>query len=337
MVMVSRVRGPACPARLIPAAEAAPWMWIRPPVDDVLNSFEAVFLLPTTNDRHKRNQSCRNMAPSARLLRAARRNLTMTRQFPIHDFLVPALFSQATTTTSWRLLSTTAARSAVGTDLSGNDKAQPTSKDNATTTTSSSSSTKTGKRKPLTQAQRDFLSSALRVNQAGELAATLIYEAQTPVVTAGQPHLRPLMRHMHEQEMGHLRTFSALLARHRVRPTALYPAWSAAAWTLGWATAVLGREAAMACTEAVETEIGDHYNGQVRELLAMAQGWEEDGYEVGGELRELLATLRRIRDEELEHLDHAVEHDAKLAEPHWLLTGVIRMGCRGAIWVSERV
>lgn len=191
--------------------------------------------------------------------------------------------------------------------------------------------------KPLTPAQRDFLSSALRVNQAGELAATLIYTYQTPRVVAREPHLRPLMQHMHAQEVGHLATFDALLARHRVRPTALYPVWSVLASGLGWATAALGREAAMACTEAVETEIGDHYNNQIRVLLEMVAQWEADGYDVDPELRELLRTLRRIRDEELEHLDHAVEHEAQRAEPHWLLTGVIRAGCRGAIWVSERV
>ncbi|KAK2069544.1 hypothetical protein P8C59_004112 [Phyllachora maydis] len=187
------------------------------------------------------------------------------------------------------------------------------------------------------RALRDFLSSALRVNQAGELAATLIYTYQTPRVVAREPHLRPLMQHMHAQEVGHLATFDALLARHRVRPTALYPVWSVLASGLGWATAALGREAAMACTEAVETEIGDHYNNQIRVLLEMVAQWEADGYDVDPELRELLRTLRRIRDEELEHLDHAVEHEAQRAEPHWLLTGVIRAGCRGAIWVSERV
>ena len=62
-----------------------------------------------------------------------------------------------------------------------------------------------------------------------------------------------------------------------------------------------------------------------------------EGYEVGAEFRELLGTLRRIRDEELEHLDHAVDNDAKQAVPHELLTSVIRAGCRGAIWISERV
>lgn len=100
---------------------------------------------------------------------------------------------------------------------------------------------------------------------------------------------------------------------------------------------MMGREAAMACTEAVETEIGDHYNSQIRTLLAMADSMKSEGKEMGPELSKLVGELRRIRDEELEHLDHAVENDAKKAEPHWLLTGVIRLGCRGAIWVSERL
>ncbi|PHH82977.1 hypothetical protein CDD82_4091 [Ophiocordyceps australis] len=188
-------------------------------------------------------------------------------------------------------------------------------------------------KKPLTQAQRDYLDSALRVNQAGELAATLIYAAQTPILTRRHPHLAPLMQHMAAQESAHLKTFNALLARHRVRPSALYPLWSLAASALGWSTAMMGREAAMACTEAVETEIGSHYNAQIRTLLE----FEQDGTDLGPDLQELVGTLRRIRDEELEHLDHAVEHDAKKAEPHWLLTNIIRTGCRGAIWVSERV
>lgn len=268
------------------------------------------------------------MPPSATLLRAGRRNLTAARQFPVHDFLAPALFYPAAS--SRRLVSSTPARRA---EVADSTPSPERPQDGGPTSTSPNR----GKRKPLTKEQRDFLSSALRVNQAGELAATLIYTAQTPPVVRRQPHLRPLMRHMYEQEEGHLATFNALLARHRVRPTAMYPAWSALSYGMGWATAVMGNEAAMACTEAVETEIGDHYNGQVRELLAMVRGWEEEGYEVGPEIRDLVATLRRIRDEELEHLDHAVEHDAQKAEPHWLLTGAIRLGCRGAIWVSERV
>ncbi|CAM1500957.1 Fc.00g101190.m01.CDS01 [Cosmosporella sp. VM-42] len=211
------------------------------------------------------------------------------------------------------------------------------------TTSTAQASVSTGsadapkKLKPLTKEQRDYLDSALRVNQAGELAAVLIYAAQSPVLLRQRPHLRKLMAHMYDQEVGHFNTFNSLIHKHRVRPTALYPLWSVMATGLGWSTAMMGYEAAMACTEAVETEIGGHYNEQIRTLLEMITKWETEGYEVGEELSELVKTLRVIRDEELEHLDHAVEHDAHKAEPHWLLTGVIRAGCRGAIWVSEKV
>ncbi len=93
----------------------------------------------------------------------------------------------------------------------------------------------------------------------------------------------------------------------------------------------------MACTEAVETEIGQHYNGQVRVLLKWVEEMEEKGEEVGEELSGLVATLKRIRDEELEHLDEAVGEGAKQAKPYELLNRVIRSGCKSAIWVSERV
>jgi ubiquinone biosynthesis monooxygenase Coq7 len=190
---------------------------------------------------------------------------------------------------------------------------------------------------PVFESHFNAPSSKLRVNQAGELAATLIYTAQTPPIASSHPHLRTLMKHMYDQEASHFSTFNSLLAKHRIRPTAMYPLWTLAASALGWGTAIMGREAAMACTEAVETEIGGHYNGQVRVLLEMAEQMEKNGEEVGAELQELIETIRRIRDEELEHLDHAVDNDAKEAVPHELLTGVIRAGCRRAIWISERV
>lgn len=206
----------------------------------------------------------------------------------------------------------------------------PTRRNLATTT---EPKTKT----PLSKTQKEFLDRALRVNQAGELAATLIYTSQSPPINKAYPHLRPLMKHMYDQEAGHFKKFNELLAKHRVRPTAMYPVWHVAATALGWSTGALGREAAMACTEAVETEIGEHYNSQVREFLAWSKELEDRGEELGDELKVLIQDVRRIRDEELEHLDHAVENDAKEANPYELLTGVIRAGCRGAIWVSERV
>lgn len=142
---------------------------------------------------------------------------------------------------------------------------------------------------------------------------------------------------MYEQEAGHFSTFNHLLAKHRIRPTAMYPVWVAAASILGWGTGLLGREAAMACTEAVETEIGTHYNDQVRVLLNWVRDMEDRGEEVGDEIAHMVKDLKRIRDEELEHLDEAVGQGAQEAKPYELLNRVIRSGCKGAIWISQRV
>ncbi|KAL8954465.1 MAG: hypothetical protein Q9183_007105 [Haloplaca sp. 2 TL-2023] len=233
---------------------------------------------------------------------------------PVLDFLVPAL---AYPRRSLRHASSTTSSSA----------SQPPSPANAPPKA----------RRPLSKEQSAFLDSALRVNQAGELAATVIYTAQTPPLLRSHPHLRSLMQHMYSQEAGHFSTFNSLLAKHRIRPTAMYPVWKVAATALGWGTAMLGREAAMACTEAVETEIGDHYNGQVRVLIRWMRDMEERGEEVGEEMRGLVEELKRIRDEELEHLDTAVGEDAREAKGWPVLNNVIRGGCRGAIWISERI
>jgi len=189
----------------------------------------------------------------------------------------------------------------------------------------------------LTKTQRDYLDRALRVNQAGELAATLIYTAQTPPVVRAHPHLRPLMRHMYDQEVGHFSTFNKLIAKHRIRPTAMYPIWEIAATFLGWSTGIMGREAAMACTEAVEMEIGSHYNEQVRKVLSWVADADKRGEEIDDEIKDLLTILRKTRDEELEHLDHAIENDAKEAQPYELLVNIIRLGCKGAIKISEKI
>jgi ubiquinone biosynthesis monooxygenase Coq7 len=51
----------------------------------------------------------------------------------------------------------------------------------------------------------------------------------------------------------------------------------------------------------------------------------------------MVAIFRRIRDEELEHLDHAVANDSKEAKPYDPLVDAIRLGCRTAIKISEKI
>ncbi|MGZ3235705.1 MAG: demethoxyubiquinone hydroxylase family protein, partial [Croceibacterium sp.] len=101
----------------------------------------------------------------------------------------------------------------------------------------------------------------IRVDQAGEYGATRIYTGQLAVMGDRAPH-SPDIRAMAEQEAAHLAKFDALVARRGTRPTALQPFWSAAGYALGAATAMIGPEAAMACTAAIEEEIDRHYTRQ---------------------------------------------------------------------------
>jgi ubiquinone biosynthesis monooxygenase Coq7 len=162
----------------------------------------------------------------------------------------------------------------------------------------------------------------LRVDQAGEYGATRIYAGQMAVMGNRAPHAQEVAS-MAMQEAEHRRIFDELAARRGVRPTALQPLWSVAGFALGAATALIGPEAAMACTAAIETEIDEHYTQQLGEL--------------GGEDPELGALIEKFRDEEREHRDAALAAGAEKAPAYPLLFGAIRMGCRLAIKLSERI
>ena len=49
-----------------------------------------------------------------------------------------------------------------------------------------------------------------------------------------------------------------------------------AGYALGMGTALMGKEAAMACTVAVEDSIGTHYSDQLRSLLEDASRYPDD-------------------------------------------------------------
>ena len=164
--------------------------------------------------------------------------------------------------------------------------------------------------------------SMLRVNQAGEYGATRIYAGQLAVLRKDSTAAHVIAR-MAQQEDRHLEKFNAMLAERRVRPTALHPIWNVAGFALGAATALLGEKAAMACTDAVETEIDRHYGEQLEAL--------------GEDDPELAAEIADFRAEELEHRDTARAHGAAEAPGYPLLTAAIRAGCRAAIGLSKRI
>ncbi|GLK44410.1 MULTISPECIES: demethoxyubiquinone hydroxylase family protein [Novosphingobium] len=162
----------------------------------------------------------------------------------------------------------------------------------------------------------------LRVDQAGEFGANRIYAGQLAVMGTRGPHSTEIAG-MAAQETEHQAKFDAMIAQRGVRPTLLQPVWSAAGFALGAATALIGPEAAMACTAAIETEIDRHYTEQLEEL--------------GDEDPELGAAILKFRDEEREHRDAALAAGAEKAPAYPLLFHAIRMGCRVAIKLSERI
>lgn len=107
---------------------------------------------------------------------------------------------------------------------------------------------------------------------------------------------------------------------------------------MGAGTALISPQAAMACTEAVETVIGGHYNEQLRCLTNQFELKKTDGsVSVPTEISDLTKTVRQFRDEELEHLNTAIEYDSKKAVPYMILTEGIKGICRVAIWTAERI
>ncbi|KAG8513616.1 5-demethoxyubiquinone hydroxylase, mitochondrial [Galemys pyrenaicus] len=174
----------------------------------------------------------------------------------------------------------------------------------------------------------------IRVDHAGEYGANRIYAGQMAVL--GRTSVGPVIQKMWDQEKDHLKKFSDLMVALRVRPTILMPFWNVAGFALaftaldltipGAGTALLGKEGAMACTVAVEESIARHYNNQIRTLM------EEDPEKY----QELLQVIKKFRDEELEHHDIGLEHDAELAPAYAALKRVIQAGCSAAIYLSER-
>lgn len=175
--------------------------------------------------------------------------------------------------------------------------------------------------------RRALVEEMLRVDHAGEVGAVQIYAGQLWMLRRGSADYR-LIESMKKGEEAHLATLQALMADRRARPTALLPLAQVAGWLLGAASALLGPAGAMACTVAVETVIGGHYNDQIRTLLAAGHGAEE---------AQLLAVFRKHRDDELEHLDTGLASGAEAAPAYAAVTTAIKAGCVAAIEVVKRV
>jgi ubiquinone biosynthesis monooxygenase Coq7 len=176
-------------------------------------------------------------------------------------------------------------------------------------------------RLPGDPSKEELVAQIIRVDQAGEYGAKRIYEGQLAVL--GRTDAAPALRSMLAKEEAHLAEFNRIMAARGVRPTALEPVWHAAGFALGAATALLGKEAAMACTVAVEEVIGAHYAEQAAKL--------------GDDEKDLRETVAAYSRDELAHRDEALAAGAERAPAYPVLTEAIKGATRLAIWLSKRI
>ena len=176
-------------------------------------------------------------------------------------------------------------------------------------------------RLPGDPSRAELIARMIRVDHAGEYGAARIYDGQLAVLGraagAGEIH------RMAEQEKSHLEAFDRLVVERQVRPTALSPLWHVAGYALGAASALMGERAAMACTVAVETVIGEHYAGQAARL--------------GDDEAELRALIEECRADELGHRDVALAGGAEEMTGYGPFSRAVKAGTRLAIWLSERL
>ncbi len=150
--------------------------------------------------------------------------------------------------------------------------------------------------------------------------------------------------------MFHRNTFENILAANGIRPTILTPLWHVAGFSLGAITALMGKESAMLCTEAVETAVGEHYQDQITKLEQMEQEQARRYNSLSARINRGWHTVRylikvRYRPEgfsDLEFLAHCLlkQHLDHYQVPLWLaptrLTRLQRkMMINEADWAAE--
>lgn len=170
----------------------------------------------------------------------------------------------------------------------------------------------------------ESIHSMLRVNYAGERAATRIYQAQLKVL--GDSSIADALKKMKTQEEEHLKAFDDLMQQHQVPPTLFEPLWDKASSLLGLMSALAGKKAAHACTIAVEEVIEQHYHHQLQILKDKT------------EHTKLRTLIQRCLDDETAHKNIAQDaggRDCKIFSKK--ISHGISLCCQLAIALSKRI
>jgi ubiquinone biosynthesis monooxygenase Coq7 len=186
------------------------------------------------------------------------------------------------------------------------------------------------------------LSEIIRVNHAGEYGAVQIYSGQLKAFAKKRDfEILPEIEYMKQQEMNHLQFFNKKLIETQTLSTIFLPLWHCLSYGMGYISAKMGDDFAMTCTESVEKVIDKHYAKQIDYLDQINQKDDEgDGNHAIDELKNAIV---KFRDEEIEHMDHAIKYKNELYQSkrrkkmNDIFGKAVKITCKAAIAISKKI
>jgi 3-demethoxyubiquinol 3-hydroxylase len=161
----------------------------------------------------------------------------------------------------------------------------------------------------------------LKVNHAGEFGAIRIYRAQLWYAQKTGSDLVAFLAETLSHEIEHCRKFLEAMPSRGTRPCNAMPLWGIGGSVLGLVTSLMGRNAVMVCTEAVEETVHRHLNEQMHYLADR----DED-------LRQMIAG---IQVEEIQHLRFA-QGEVRPSALNGMLKALICVSTEVVIWLSTQ-
>lgn len=171
----------------------------------------------------------------------------------------------------------------------------------------------------LSAAQKSHAAGLMRVNHAGEVAAQALYKGHATV--ARDKTIEQQMQHAAAEEFDHLAWCEQRIHELGEAPSRLSPIWYAGAYAIGAASGMLGDRWSLGFIAETERQVCAHLDSHLDDLPA------DD--------TRSRAIVERMRDEEAEHGENAVQAGAAdLPAPvKMLMRLTAKIMTRTAYWV----
>ena len=161
----------------------------------------------------------------------------------------------------------------------------------------------------------------LKVNHAGEYGAIRIYRAQLLLAKVFYKELTSFLKRTLSHEVNHCQKFLDTMPPYDAKPCRLVWLWSLGGFGLGLLTALLGKNAIMICTQAVEKTVHEHLEDQINFL--------------DNKDNKLKNLIEEIQAEEIEHLEYA-EKNLRKSIFYKPLYKIIAVSTQIVIWLSTQ-